>query len=113
MAVNVDRTCVALGCNCKIQSFNRYLTDYSTGFGGKYGVQTDRKDKSAVGWEHQEQTAKHESQKGRQPIFPQLYINGLNGRQFEVSQTLSLPHVMMHIGLLKDTCIWAHVHKDT
>ena len=40
------------------------LADYSTGFGGKYGVQTDRKDESAVGWEHQENLSQHESQKG-------------------------------------------------
>lgn len=44
--------------------------DYSTGFGGKYGVQTDRKDKSAVGWEHQEKLEKHESQQGLPPQRP-------------------------------------------
>ena len=38
--------------------------DYSTGFGGKFGVQKDRVDKSAVGWEHHEKVEKHESQKG-------------------------------------------------
>ena len=38
--------------------------DYKTGFGGKFGVQTDRVDKSALGWEHVEKAAKHESQKG-------------------------------------------------
>jgi hypothetical protein len=39
--------------------------DYATGFGGKFGVQTDRQDKSAVGWDHMEKIEKHESQKGR------------------------------------------------
>ncbi len=39
-------------------------TDHSTGFGGKFGVQKDRVDKSAVGWEHHEKVEKHESQKG-------------------------------------------------
>lgn len=39
--------------------------DYSTGFGGKFGVQSDRKDSSAVGWDHIEKVDKHESQKGR------------------------------------------------
>ena len=29
--------------------------DYKTGFGGQYGVQADRVDKSAVGWDHREQ----------------------------------------------------------
>jgi len=38
--------------------------DYSSGFGGKYGVQVDRQDKSAVGWDHVEKIEKHESQKG-------------------------------------------------
>ena len=40
-------------------------TDYSKGFGGKYGVEKDRVDKTAVGWDHQEKVEKHESQKGR------------------------------------------------
>ena len=37
--------------------------DYKTGFGGKYGVQTDRMDKSSVGWDHVEKVEKHVSQK--------------------------------------------------
>ena len=41
------------------------FTDYATGFGGKYGVQKDRVDKSAVGWEHREALQQHESQKGQ------------------------------------------------
>ena len=40
------------------------LIDYKAGFGGKYGVQEDRVDKSAMGWEHIESVEKHESQKG-------------------------------------------------
>lgn len=32
------------------------------GFGGKFGVQKDRQDKSAVGWDHHEAPQKHESQ---------------------------------------------------
>lgn len=39
-------------------------SDYAKGFGGKYGVQTDRQDRSAVGWDHIEKTEKHASQKG-------------------------------------------------
>merc|ERR1712096_599316 len=34
----------------------------STGYGGKFGVQTDRVDKSAMGWEHVEKGGKHDSQ---------------------------------------------------
>ena len=40
------------------------VSDYSKGFGGKYGVQSDRVDKSALGYDHQEKLEKHESQKG-------------------------------------------------
>lgn len=36
--------------------------DHSSGFGGKFGVQKDRQDKSAMGWEHKENVEKHESQ---------------------------------------------------
>ena len=38
--------------------------DYVKGFGGKFGVQTDRQDKCALGWDHQEKLHLHESQKG-------------------------------------------------
>lgn len=38
--------------------------DYVSGFGGKFGVQSDRQDKSALGWDHVEKVEKHESQKG-------------------------------------------------
>lgn len=38
--------------------------DYSKGFGGKYGVDKEKVDKSAVGFEYQGKTEKHESQKG-------------------------------------------------
>jgi cortactin len=39
-------------------------SDYAKGFGGKYGIQMDRQDRSAVGWDHIEKTEKHASQKG-------------------------------------------------
>ncbi|CAF92908.1 unnamed protein product, partial [Tetraodon nigroviridis] len=39
------------------------VSDYVKGFGGKFGVQTDRQDKSALGWDHQEKLQLHESQK--------------------------------------------------
>ena len=41
-----------------------HVKDYSTGFGGKFGVQKDRQDKSAHTWEERDALAKHESQKG-------------------------------------------------
>merc|ERR1711990_71841 len=36
--------------------------DYSAGFGGKYGVQNDRVDKSAKGWSETQKTELHSSQ---------------------------------------------------
>lgn len=38
------------------------FSDYKTGFGGKFGIQLDRQDKSALGWDHHEKSQKHESQ---------------------------------------------------
>ena len=48
------------------------FTDYSSGFGGQYGVQRDRQDSSAEGWDYQEKLAQHESQKG-----PYGYVTSL------------------------------------
>lgn len=47
--------------------------DYSKGFGGQYGIQTDRQDKSAAGWGHRENLEQHESQKGF--LFNFLFIS--------------------------------------
>ena len=38
------------------------VADYAVGFGGKFGVQVDRQDKSAVGWDHHEGLHQHQSQ---------------------------------------------------
>lgn len=46
--------------------------DYATGFGGKFGVQKDRVDRNAVGWDYVEKTEKHESQKD--------YAKGFGGK---------------------------------
>ena len=54
------------------------LSDYKDGFGGAFGVQKDRVDKSAVGWEHHEKVDKHESQKGRVTYISFLTISLLN-----------------------------------
>lgn len=45
--------------------------DYSAGFGGKFGVQRDRQDKSALGWDHQEEVQPHASQTGI-PMLPEV-----------------------------------------
>lgn len=42
--------------------YHSVVTDYKKGFGGQYGLQEDRQDKSAVGFEHHEKLAQHESQ---------------------------------------------------
>lgn len=46
------------------------VSDYSKGFGGKYGIDKDKVDKSAVGFEYQGKTEKHESQKGTCHFLP-------------------------------------------
>ncbi len=65
--VDVVVTFVTYFCVFYSKIFNKWIRflDYTTGFGGKFGVQTDRVDKSAVGWEHVEKVEKHESQKGK------------------------------------------------
>lgn len=40
------------------------FTDYSKGFGGKYGVEKEKVDKVALGYDYKGQTDKHQSQKG-------------------------------------------------
>jgi cortactin len=44
----------------------------SLGYGGSFGIETGRQDKSAVGWEHNEKTVPHASQKGTSCI---LYVH--------------------------------------
>uniref|UniRef100_A0A8C6M0C0 Cortactin n=1 Tax=Nothobranchius furzeri TaxID=105023 RepID=A0A8C6M0C0_NOTFU len=54
------------------QFFLKHRKDYSKGFGGKFGVETDKVDKSAVGFEYQGKTEQHESQKD--------YVKGFGGK---------------------------------
>lgn len=44
-------------------------SDYSKGFGGRYGVERDKVDKAAVGFDYKSQTEKHDSQKGDHPFL--------------------------------------------
>ncbi|PRD28470.1 UNVERIFIED_CONTAM: Cttn [Trichonephila clavipes] len=46
----------------KLELFPCQNTDYAKGFGGQYGVQKDRKDKSALGWEEVTKVEAHPSQ---------------------------------------------------
>ena len=41
-----------------------FSPDYAKGFGGKYGVETEKVDKSALGYDYKGETEKHQSQKG-------------------------------------------------
>lgn len=43
------------------------VADYKRGFGGRYGVEQDKQDRCALGYEHKEGLAKHESQTGTDP----------------------------------------------
>lgn len=47
-----------------------YVADYKRGFGGQYGVEVERQDQSALGYEHKENLAKHESQTGTDTDTP-------------------------------------------
>lgn len=42
-----------------------FFSDYSKGFGGKYGVEKEKVDKAALGYDYKGQTEKHQSQKGK------------------------------------------------
>nr|XP_023510417.1 src substrate cortactin isoform X5 [Equus caballus] len=66
---------------CPLAAASHTLTDmrtgafplyYSEGFGGKYGIDKDKVDKSAVGFEYQGKTEKHESQTD--------YVKGFGGK---------------------------------
>uniref|UniRef100_A0A6Q2XGM4 SH3 domain-containing protein n=1 Tax=Esox lucius TaxID=8010 RepID=A0A6Q2XGM4_ESOLU len=48
------------------------LSDYSKGFGGKFGVEKEKVDKAALGYDYKGETEKHESQKD--------YAKGFGGR---------------------------------
>lgn len=41
------------------------IADYSHGFGGRYGVEKDKRDKAALGYDYKGETEKHESQRGK------------------------------------------------
>ncbi|NWI70590.1 SRC8 protein, partial [Todus mexicanus] len=58
--------------NAYKQNSSLLSLDYSKGFGGKYGIDKDKVDKSAVGFEYQGKMEKHESQKD--------YVKGFGGK---------------------------------
>ena len=48
--------------------------DYSKGFGGKFGVEKDKQDKSALGFDHVGKLAKHESQTDYRFVENRIYF---------------------------------------
>ena len=48
--------------------------DYAQGFGGRYGVQKDHVDKSAMGYDYAGKTEKHASQKGTFTVFGKVFM---------------------------------------
>lgn len=44
--------------------------DYSKGFGGKFGVEKEKVDKAALGYDYKAETEKHQSQKGASTLAP-------------------------------------------
>ncbi|XP_030005885.1 src substrate protein p85-like isoform X1 [Sphaeramia orbicularis] len=56
----------------KPKRVSMYVSDYSKGFGGKYGVEKDKVDKAALGFDYKGQTEKHQSQKD--------YAKGFGGK---------------------------------
>lgn len=46
------------------------VLDYAKGFGGKYGVEKERVDKAALGYDYKGETEKHQSQKGEFYVRP-------------------------------------------
>lgn len=47
--------------------------DYSKGFGGKYGVEKEKVDKAALGYDYKGETEKHQSQKGEETLNMCVY----------------------------------------
>ena len=85
---------------CSINDNNQIITksnniivlDYKTGFGGQYGVQSDRVDKSALGWDHREQVAKHESQ-ARQSDYKAAGFSSSAGNDLDQSGPVGTNYV--------------------
>lgn len=58
-----------------IMSLTFLYKDYAKGFGGKYGIQKDHQDKSALSWDHHERPEKHQSQTTEYKVSLLLIIN--------------------------------------
>ena len=65
-----------------VKCFLRPSSDHSKGFGGKFGVQKDRQDKSAAGYEEKTKTELHPSQTDMKKGFGGKF--GVEDRKDEV-----------------------------
>lgn len=72
------------------------IIDHSHGFGGKFGVQTDRVDKSAVGWDHIEKVQKHDSQTDHKKGFGGVF--GIEKDRMDKSAVGFQDHVGSKVG---------------
>lgn len=45
-----------------------FSSDYSKGFGGKFGIEKEKVDKAALGYDYKAETEKHQSQKGEMTV---------------------------------------------
>ena len=82
-----------------------YPQDYKTGFGGQFGVQKDRVDASAAGWDHVEKVPKHPSQQGRIQVHVETeapIIGYIDKRVISKTTFLTTPELF--IGLIQ--AIW-------
>ena len=48
----------------KEKTAHQSQVDFNKGFGGKFGVESDKQDKSAVGYDYHSKLSSHASQKG-------------------------------------------------
>lgn len=54
------------------------VLDYAKGFGGKYGVEKEKVDKAALGYDYKGETEKHQSQKGEFTSDPSAVLLRIN-----------------------------------
>lgn len=67
------------------------LSDYKKGWGGQFGIQADRKDKSAVGWDEKAELAKHESQTGQNNLLFSLSSIKMSRLQERMGRAIRYP----------------------
>jgi len=87
------------------------LLDHSVGFGGKYGIQKDRQDKSAVGWDYKEQLQSHKSQKGMMLNNAQIFTNSVLNISLDYSKGFGGKYGVDADKQDKSALGWDHIEK--